>query len=85
MKFLGMWIDTYGNADPPEVTLNIYFLGQAHPELAQVSDETREVRWFIPESIPAGYPGFAHVEQAIRCWSELRNGEGWAQPTSASG
>ena len=34
-----MWIDTYGNEDPPEVTLNIYFLGEAHhPELARVSD-----------------------------------------------
>ena len=40
MRFLGMWIDAYGTGVPPEVTLNIYFLGQAHSsELARVSDE----------------------------------------------
>ena len=74
-----MWIDTYGNEDPPEVTLNIYFLGQAHhPELAQASDETREVRWFSPDKVPLEALAFAHVELAIRCWSEARNGEGTA-------
>ena len=79
MRFLGMWIDTYGNEDPPEVTLNIYFLGQAHhPELARVSDETREVRWFSSEHIPVDTLAFAHVEQAIRCWSEARDREGTA-------
>lgn len=77
MRFLGMWIDTYGNEDPPEVTLNIYFLGQAHhPELARVSDEAREARWFSLENIPVDTLAFAHVEQAIRCWSEARDGEG---------
>jgi hypothetical protein len=74
-----MWIDTYGNQEPPEVTLNIYFLGEAHhPELARVSDETREVRWFSSENIPVDTLAFAHVEQAIRCWSEATNGEGTA-------
>ena len=76
MRFLGMWIDTYGNEDPPEITLNIYFMGQAHrPELARVSDETVEVRWFSPEDIPMDTLAFAHVERAIRCWSEARDGE----------
>ncbi len=74
-----MWIDTYGSEDPPEVTLNIYFLGQAHhPELAQVSDETREVRWFSPDNFPVEALAFAHVEQAIHYWSEVRDGEGTA-------
>lgn len=46
-----MWIDIYGDEDPPEVTLNIYFLGQAdRPELARISDETAEVRWFSPRT-----------------------------------
>jgi 8-oxo-dGTP diphosphatase len=76
MRFLGMWIDTYGNEDPPEVTLNIYYLGQAErPELARISDETAEVRWFRPEDLPVDTLAFAHVEQAIRCWSEVRDDE----------
>lgn len=55
-----MWIDTYGSEDPPEVTLNIYFLGKAHhPELARISDETREVRWFSSENIPINARAFA--------------------------
>jgi 8-oxo-dGTP diphosphatase len=79
MKYLGMWIDTYGNEDPPEITLNIFYLAQAHrPELARVSDETVEVRWFSPEDIPMDTLAFSNVEQAIRCWSELRDGEGSA-------
>ncbi len=74
-----MWIDTYGNEDPPEVTLNIYYLGQAErPELVRTSDETAEVRWFRPADIPVDTLAFAHVEHAIRCWSEARDGEGTA-------
>lgn len=79
MRFLGMWIDTYGNEDPPEVTLNIYFVGQAdRPELARTSDETAEIRWFNPGNIPIAALAFAHVQEAIRCWSESRDCEGTA-------
>ena len=79
MRFLGMWLDTYGNEEPPEVTLNIYFLGQAHhPELARISDETREVRWFSSENIPVDTLAFPHVGQAIRYWSEATDSEGTA-------
>ena len=73
MRFLGMWIDTYGDDNPPEVTLNIYFVGQAvRPELARTSDETAEIRWFRPGNIPMDTLAFAHVEHAIRFWSEDR-------------
>ena len=59
MRSLGMWIDTYGNEDPPEVSLNIYFFGQAHhSEPVRVSDETRELRWFSSENLPCGCPSF---------------------------
>ena len=52
-----MWIDTYGNQDPPEVTLNIYFVGRAdRPELARTSDETAEDPWFNPRDIPMDHP-----------------------------
>ena len=73
-----MWIDTYGNEDPAKRShSNIYFAELTHhPELARVSDEAREVRWFNSEHIPVDTLAFAHVEQAIRCWSEARDGEG---------
>ncbi len=68
-----MWLDTYGDEDPPEVTLNIYFVGQAdRPELARTSTETAEIRWFSPRNVPVDSLAFAHVDLAIRRWSEDR-------------
>jgi 8-oxo-dGTP diphosphatase len=76
MRFLGMWIDRYGNEEPPEITLNIYYVGRPHhPEQARLSEETVEVRWFSPGHIPLDSLAFAHVEEAIRCWSEGRAGD----------
>jgi 8-oxo-dGTP diphosphatase len=71
MSFLGMWIDTYGNEDPPEITLNVYYLGRTrHPEQTRTSDETAEIRWFTPDNIPMDALAFAHVREAVRCWSD---------------
>ena len=67
--FLGMWIDTYGDADPPEITLNIYFLAETdHPELARTSAEVEEVGWFRPGDVPSHGLAFDHIDHAIREW-----------------
>jgi hypothetical protein len=74
MRFLGMWIDRYGNEEPPEITLNIYYVGRPdHPERTRLSEETAEVRWLSRDDFPADSLAFAHVQEAIRCWAEGRN------------
>ena len=76
MRFLGMWIDRYGNQEPPEITLNIYYVGRPHhPERTHLSEETVEVRWFGPKDIPIDTLAFAHAEEAIRSWAEGSDGE----------
>ena len=67
--FLGMWVDAYGDDEPPEITLNIYFLAKAEaPELVTTTEEASEVRWFEPNEIPHGMLAFDHVRQAIQQW-----------------
>lgn len=71
LRYLGMWIDRYASADPPEVTLNVYYLARAdQPERAHVSDETTDVGWFGPESIPMDDLAFPHVHDVIRRWTD---------------
>ena len=73
MRFLGMWIDTYGNDEPPEVTLNVYFLGQAHhPSWHELATRQEKCGGSVRRHIPVDTLAFTHVEQAIRCWSEAR-------------
>ena len=50
----GMWMDAYGEQDPPEVTLNLYFLASlaCAGDEPRLSAEVAEVGWFPPDALP---------------------------------
>jgi ADP-ribose pyrophosphatase YjhB (NUDIX family) len=64
---LGMWVDTYGDAQPAEYTLNIYFLAEAGYTQPRRTDEAVEFGWFAREAIPEEL-AFPHVRQAVAAW-----------------
>lgn len=63
-----MWVDTYGDAQPAEYTLNIYFLAEAgYTQQPRRTDEAVEFGWFAREAIPEEL-AFPHVRQAVAAW-----------------
>jgi 8-oxo-dGTP diphosphatase len=69
---LGMWMDTYGERDPPEVTLNMYFLGRMARESdeAQLSAEVSEVAWFAPDELPRDLTFPDHATRVLDAWRD---------------
>jgi 8-oxo-dGTP diphosphatase len=67
----GMWLDTYGDQDPPEVTLNLYFLAApARPDDEPgLSVEVSEVAWFPPDGLPGEVAFPEHAAEVLAAWS----------------
>ena len=49
LRFLGVWMDEYGESK--ESTLNLYWLSRAAGE-PQPDDDVAELRWFAPDELP---------------------------------
>lgn len=79
---LGMWMDRYGDADPPVATLNIYFLARpAGASLARIADaEVAEIGWFSPEELPAELAFPHHARAVLEAWCDAVR-DGRAEPT----
>jgi 8-oxo-dGTP diphosphatase len=71
-RLFGMWMDTYGEQDPPEFTLNMYFL--AHPvrdgDEPHLSVEVSEAAWFAPGDIPTALAFPDHASQVLGAWRD---------------
>jgi ADP-ribose pyrophosphatase YjhB (NUDIX family) len=69
LALLGIWMDRYGTHDPPETTMNIYYLATtADPGAARTSAEVAEVRWFGPDELPADLAFTAHSRTVLDRW-----------------
>lgn len=72
----GMWMDTYGEQEPPEVTLNMYFLARLarQDDEPHVSAEVSEAAWFPPAGLPED-PAFPHhAAVVLTAWREAFGG-----------
>ena len=69
-SLVGMWIDRYGGQEPPEVTLNIYYVAHTvEPGAeAQLSSEVEAVAWFGPDELPTELAFPAHAGLVLEQW-----------------
>jgi 8-oxo-dGTP diphosphatase len=75
VRFLGIWLDTYGgdNPDPqPEVTMNIFYLCELQdpPESAHTTDEVNEIGWFSPNNLPEDLAFPNHARHVVAAWRQ---------------
>ena len=72
-EILGMWLDTYGDDDPPDIILSIYFLAVPvdEPAVPQPTEEASQVGWFLPEEIPGELAFPAKLKPALEAWRRL--------------
>jgi ADP-ribose pyrophosphatase YjhB (NUDIX family) len=67
-RFLGIWMDVYG--DTRESTLNLYWLARAEGE-PHAADDVAELRWFPPDALPpSGELAFRVNKLVLDAWRE---------------
>ena len=52
-RFLGIWMDTYGDGPAANATLNLFWTARVVAGEAVAADDVAELRWFAPAEIPA--------------------------------
>jgi ADP-ribose pyrophosphatase YjhB (NUDIX family) len=75
-RLLGMWMDAYDEHDPPETTLNIYFMARpARPGVEpQRSDEVTDAAWFGPDDLPSDLAFPRHAVAVLERWRAAIDG-----------
>jgi ADP-ribose pyrophosphatase YjhB (NUDIX family) len=79
---LGIWLDRYGAQEPPEVTLNIYYLAHlVRPDAEpSTSGEVSEVAWFAPDALPAPVAFPDHATEVLDRWRATMRRIGTDEP-----
>jgi ADP-ribose pyrophosphatase YjhB (NUDIX family) len=67
-RFLGIWMDVYGEAGTS--TLNLYWLAHAEGE-PRAADDVAELRWFAPDELPSGHElAFRVNSRVLDAWRQ---------------
>jgi NAD+ diphosphatase len=73
VRFLGTWMDFYGDAPEAAATLNLYWTMRIVSGEPVAADDVAELRWFAPDELPsAGQLAFSVVEDALKAWRAAR-------------
>jgi 8-oxo-dGTP diphosphatase len=68
-RFVGVWMDVYGNAADAVATLNIYWNVQVDDGEPVAADDVSELRWFHATELPSPDElAFETVEHALAAW-----------------
>ena len=51
-RFLGVWMDTYGDAPDANATLNLFWTARIVAGEPVAADDVAELRWFAPVELP---------------------------------
>lgn len=77
VRFVGAWMDVYGDAPEAAATLNLYWsvrFGDGEPVAA---DDVAELRWFAPDALPGPDElAFTTIGDALAAWRVNRRSTG---------
>ena len=72
-RFVGIWMDVYGDAPEAAATLNIYWAVQVEDGEPVAADDVAELRWFGAAELPTPDElAFSTVEDALAEWRATR-------------
>lgn len=67
-RFLGVWLDRYGQESRDVATLNMYWSVRIADGTPRPADDVADLRWFEPQEVPVGELAFGHIEDVLRVW-----------------
>jgi ADP-ribose pyrophosphatase YjhB (NUDIX family) len=69
VRFLGAWMDVYGDAPEAAATLNLYWTMRVVAGEPVADDDVAELRWFDADELPgSGELAFSTVGEALAAW-----------------
>ena len=68
LQFVGVWMDTYGDAEGAASTLNLYWTARVTGGEMGAADDVSELRWFAPEELPGEYA--FHIADVVARWRQ---------------
>jgi len=75
-RFVGVWMDVYGDFPEAVATLNLYWTVHVADPQPIAADDVAELRWFAPDELPARDElAFTSFADALEAWRRDR-GEG---------
>jgi ADP-ribose pyrophosphatase YjhB (NUDIX family) len=75
-RFVGFWIDRYGDAPDAVSTLNLYFEGTVTGGELEAADDVTELRWFDLDALPPEEDlAFTTLGAALAAWRASRKPE----------
>ena len=76
VRFLGVWMDVYGDAPDAAATLNLYWTMRVVSGEPVAADDVAELRWFAADELPGTDElAFTTVKDVLAAWAE-RQGSG---------
>jgi 8-oxo-dGTP diphosphatase len=69
-RFLGVWMDRYGDADDDPATINLYWTARITSGEPEPDDDVLEFRWFDPDELPPAAEIAFHVTQVLSAWRD---------------
>jgi ADP-ribose pyrophosphatase YjhB (NUDIX family) len=70
-RFVGVWMDVYGDAPEAAATLNLYWTVRLAGGEPVASDDVAELRWFSADELPGPDElAFATVVDALAAWRD---------------
>jgi ADP-ribose pyrophosphatase YjhB (NUDIX family) len=74
-RFLGVWMDVYGDAPDAQATLNLYWIARAAPGVPVPADDVAELHWFAASALPSGDDlAFTMLGDVLAAWRHSRGG-----------
>ena len=67
-RFLGVWMDRYGEAEDAPATINLYWTARITAGEPRPNDDVEELRWFGRDELPERLA--FHVADVLRRWDE---------------
>jgi 8-oxo-dGTP diphosphatase len=68
-RFVGIWMDLYGDTPDAVATLNLYWAVSVDEGEPVAADDVAELRWFAPGELPSPDKlAFTTVEHALDVW-----------------
>ena len=75
VRFLGAWMDVYGDAPEVPATLNLYWTMRVVSGEPAPDDDVAELRWFAADHLPRDDElAFSTVKDALAAWRALPRG-----------
>jgi 8-oxo-dGTP diphosphatase len=70
-RFVGAWMDTYGDAPDAAATLNLYWTVRLADGEPVAADDVAELRWFAAHELPSDDElAFTTVRNALAAWRD---------------